>query len=105
MIPNTLYHYRAVSRDKAGNLAISPDITVQIPPDITAPVLTRTAAGFITDQYAYFTWATNEPADTQAEYGLTTSYGSITPLLPEMITSHASGVLGLAPRATYHYPL
>ena len=103
MIPNTLYHYRAVSRDKAGNLAISPDITVQIPPDITAPVITRPAAGYITNQYAYFTWATNEPADTQVEYGLTPSYGSVTAFLPDMVISHASGVLNLALGSLYHY--
>jgi hypothetical protein len=42
--PNTLYHMRARSRDAAGNLGVSVDVTLRtLPADVTPPVVTITA--------------------------------------------------------------
>lgn len=48
-------------------------------------------------------WTTDEPATSQVEYGLTTSYGNLTPLDPTLVTSHSVTKTGLARRTTYHY--
>jgi hypothetical protein len=47
-------------------------------------------------------WTTNEPSDTQVQYGLTTSYGS-TALNPALQTSHSQVISGLAPNTWYHF--
>lgn len=48
-------------------------------------------------------WTTNEPSNTQVEYGLTTGYGSSSPLEASPVTSHAAVLSGLRPGTTYQY--
>jgi type VI protein secretion system component Hcp len=102
---NTLYHYRVKSKDAATNLATSPDynFTTTAQPDITAPVISAVSASGITSSGASITWATDEAADSQVEYGTTTSYGSSTVLNGSMSTSHAQALNGLAAGTTYHF--
>src|SRR5262249_45236195 len=57
----------------------------------------------ITGSSAQINWTTSEPATSQVEYGLTTSYGSSTTLDPTLVTSHSVQVTGLAPNTTYNY--
>jgi len=45
-------------------------------------VLHGGAASAITSAGATISWTTNEASDTQVEYGLTTAYGTLTPLDP-----------------------
>ena len=101
----TLYHYRVKSRDAAGNLSVSTDrtFTTTATPDTTPPTISSIAAGSITTTGATVTWTTNEAADTQVEYGLTTSYGSQTTLNTSMVTSHSALVTGLTTNTMYHY--
>src|SRR5882757_6774494 len=47
-------------------------------------------------------WQTNAPANSQVEYGTTTSYGSTTPVDSTMVTSHQLTVSGLNPGTVYH---
>src|SRR5438105_107417 len=47
-------------------------------------------------------WQTSAPANSQVEYGTTTSYGSTTPVDSTMVTTHQLTVSGLNPGATYH---
>ena len=71
--------------------------------DTTAPVISGLAASGIGQASATLSWATNEPADTQAEYGLTPSYGSTTALSPALSAAHASSLSGLSAGTLYHY--
>jgi hypothetical protein len=48
-------------------------------------------------------WGTNEPADSQVEYGPTTAYGFTTALDLTLGTSHIQVLSGLAPGTLYHY--
>jgi len=101
--PNTTYTYKVSAYDAAGNeSAQSSPAVVTTPGDTTPPVISSVAA---TGQVGGFkvTWNTDEPATSQVEYGLTTSYGSLTPLDPTLVTSHSVTVTGLARRTTYHY--
>ena len=48
-------------------------------------------------------WATDVPADTQIDYGASTSYGSSTTLNTALVTSHSQAITGLAANQLYHY--
>ena len=75
---STLYHYRVKSADAAGNAAVSGDytFTTPAPPDTTAPVISGVTSSNLTSTGATIPWTTNEAANTQVEYGTTTSYGT-----------------------------
>jgi hypothetical protein len=71
--------------------------------DATPPVISALAESGITATGATISWTTNEPADTQVEYGTTPSYGLTTPLAPALVTSHSQKLTGLTPNTVYHY--
>lgn len=72
-------------------------------PDTTAPVVSSVQATGVSSNSATITWATDEAADTQVEYGLTTSYGSSTTLDSTLVTNHSQTISGLQPNITYNY--
>ena len=47
-------------------------------------------------------WGTNEPATSQIQYGLTTSYGSTTTLDTTLVTAHTQSLTGLTAGTYYH---
>jgi len=98
----TTYHYRVKSRDAAGNLAVSPDLTFTTP-DSTPPVISAVGASAITASSANIAWATDEAADSQVDYGTTTAYGSSSVLNSSLTTSHSVGLAGLSSGTIYHY--
>ena len=71
--------------------------------DVTPPVITGLTATNITKTSATIIWATDEPATSQVEYGLDTTYGSTTALYPSPVTSHSVELTGLKAGKTYHY--
>jgi len=71
--------------------------------DIIRPKIFDVTAKVINGVAARFDWVTNEPADAQVEYGLTTSYGLLSPLDPARTTSHTLRLMGLEGNQTYHY--
>ena len=77
----TTYHYRVLSRDAAGNLAASQDmmLTTAAAPDTAAPTISAVTAAGVGPTGATISWATNEAADTQVEYGPTTAYAGQQP--------------------------
>jgi phosphodiesterase/alkaline phosphatase D-like protein len=102
---NTTYHYRVKSKDASGNLAESGDysFTTAPTPDTQPPLISNVASGNITSSGATITWSTNEPADSQVEYGLTTRYGTLTPLDATITQTHSLRLSGLQPKRTYYY--
>jgi hypothetical protein len=71
--------------------------------DTTAPTISAIAATNITSNGAQVGWTTNENADSQVEYGLTTSYGQLTSLDPTLVTSHVRSLSNLTSSTTYHF--
>ena len=98
----------AVARDAAGNRATSPGVTVTVVNAnaggiaVTAPLISGVSLS-VTSSGATIGWTTNEPSDTQMEYGLTGSYGSLAPLNTALVTSHSQVINGLAPNTWYHF--
>jgi len=91
----------AVARDAVGNTATSAAVGVTV--DNTPPLISTVSASSISSAGAIITWATNEAGDSQVDYGLTTAYGSSTPLNTSLLTAHAMTLTGLLATTTYHY--
>jgi hypothetical protein len=102
---STTYHYRVISKDAAGNQSVSGDnaFTTASSDPPPAPVISGLGAGNITTSSATITWATDVPADSQVEYGTTTTYGSSTVLDQAVVVTHSQTLNGLAANTTYHY--
>jgi hypothetical protein len=107
LAPATLYHFRVTSRDTASNPTTSGDFTFTTTgaADITPPVISAVTASSLTATGATITWTTNELADSQVEYGLTTSYGSSTSIIDTspQVTNHSVPITGLTASTLYHF--
>jgi hypothetical protein len=95
--PNPSY-----SDDAAGNLALSSDQTFTTG-DATPPVISGISATGITGTGATISWTTNEPANGQVEYGVTTAYGTTSALQAALTTPHTVTLSGLTGNTLYHY--
>lgn len=97
---NTTYHYQVTSVDGFGQTASSADaaFTTGAPPALQ---LTAVQANPGTTS-AVVTWQTNTAANSRADYGATTAYGSAVSD-PSSVTSHSVTLIGLTPSTTYHY--
>src|SRR3989449_147519 len=91
----------AVARDAAGNTASSAAVSVTV--DNTPPLISTVSASSISSSAGTITWVTNEASDSQVDYGLTTAYGSSTPLNASLLAAHAMTLTGLLATTTYHY--
>ena len=103
--PSTTYHFRVISQDAVGNEAMSGDftLTTATAPDTMAPIISNILASNVTSIAAVISWATDEAATSQVEYGTTTSYGSSTSMDATLTASHSQVLGGLAPSTTYHF--
>ncbi|MCR4322958.1 MAG: fibronectin type III domain-containing protein [Candidatus Azambacteria bacterium] len=72
-------------------------------PDVTSPVITGVNAMSIGQTGATINWTTDEPADSQVEYGTSTAYGLSSSLVIATTTAHSISVIGLTESTTYHY--
>lgn len=69
--------------------------------DTTPPQVSNIAVSNITPVAATVTYNTDKMADTQVEYGLTTSLGNVSPLDTNRVMTHQMPLGGLAPLTTY----
>jgi len=72
-------------------------------PDIIPPIISTVSVNPISYYSATITWTTDEPADSQIEYGLTPAYGSVTTLDSSLTTGHGQTLNGLSPSILYYY--
>jgi len=100
--PQTTYHFRVKSSDAAGLPAQSGDFTFTTT-DVGAPVISGVTAINVTMTGATITWTTDDLAESQVEYGTKATYGSITTLDTNRVTSHSVTLVELSPGTTYHY--
>ncbi|HEY3082208.1 MAG TPA: DUF4082 domain-containing protein [Chloroflexota bacterium] len=104
---NGVYRYTATSAFPSStyrteNYWVDPVFTVSAS-DLLPPTISNVQTAAVSGTGATITWTTGEAADSQVEYGPTTSYGSQTTLAPALVTSHSVQVSGLAVGTLYHY--
>jgi hypothetical protein len=73
------------------------------PPTISGVTTSRETTRDFTGTYATITWTTDEPSDSQVEYGTTIAYGKVILLDPARVTSHLQTLSALAWHTIYHY--
>ncbi len=100
--PGTYYFAMTADNTSGGRSGFSNESTKTIP-DTTAPVISAVAASSLTAIGATISWTTNEPATSLVEYGLTTGYGTSSPLNSTRVTAHSRTLTGLSAATTYHY--
>jgi hypothetical protein len=71
--------------------------------DTTPPVISGVSSSAVTSSSATINWTTNEPSDSQVEYGLNSNYGNSTTLNATRVTSHSQVISGLAANTQYHF--
>jgi len=103
--PNTVYHYRVISRNKSGSETVSMDqsFTTADPSDKTAPVISYIEVLDITYESATVTWVTNELATGQVEYSTDLTYVNIIPSDGTMGYKHIAVIEDLDKSKTYHF--
>jgi hypothetical protein len=69
----------------------------------TAPVISGVSASGVTQTAAAVAWTTDKPSRSQVEYGVTTSYGALTPQSGTSSTAHGVALSGLQAGTLYHY--
>lgn len=70
--------------------------------DTTAPVISSVTSSGITETEATITWSTDEPANSQVNFGTTTSYGTSAGS-GSYVTSHSVTLSGLTAGTDYFY--
>jgi chitodextrinase len=71
--------------------------------DTLPPLITGIVSGNIASASARITWTTDEPSNSQVQYGLTTAYGSSTSIDTNLVTAHTQTIATLLPGTLYHY--
>jgi hypothetical protein len=99
-----IYFFAITAYDTSGNeSAFSSEASRTIAPDTIPPVLSGIQGTGIGGTFATIVWASNEPSDTQVEYGTTSSYGNSTSLNATLTTAHSQVVTGLSQNTLYNY--
>ncbi|MBX9602025.1 MAG: fibronectin type III domain-containing protein, partial [Bryobacteraceae bacterium] len=96
----TQYQFRARSADAEGAVVLSGNYSFTTSSNLA---VTAVQVSGITATGATITWTTSAPADSQVQYGTTTSYGSATPVSATRQTSHSVTLSGLTGGTTYQY--
>lgn len=100
--------YTLTATNTGGTVSKSVVINVTTPtpqpttPDTTPPVIKNISASSETETSTVITWTTNEPGNSQVEYGKTTEY-DLTATSDELTITHSVNLSGLEPNTTYYY--
>ncbi|MBP6963463.1 MAG: fibronectin type III domain-containing protein [Armatimonadetes bacterium] len=101
--PETKYYFTVLSCDALDNCGASQVFWFTTKAsDVTPPVISEILAepGSVS---VVITWATNEPATSQVEYGETDAYGNLTAIDPNWVTDHRVVITTLASGTEYHF--
>ena len=102
--PDTIYHYRARSRDAFGNEVIQAgDFIFRTLPvgDVTPPIISDLTVTCGTDKSLTVTWTTDEPATSYIGLSKPEWNWSIKTSSDELTTSHSLTTTDLSPDGTY----
>jgi hypothetical protein len=103
-VSNGNHTVSAVLADQSGNSVTSAGVTVSVNNAASStPTISGVTAVSVLSTSAVIDWTTNVAANSQVEYGTTTSYGLSTTLDSNSVTSHSESISGLAVSTLYHY--
>ncbi|MBK8574248.1 MAG: S8 family serine peptidase [Elusimicrobia bacterium] len=86
----------------ASNFRSSHTITVTVIPDIQPPLLSALNV-VVSDNNVRLTWTTDEPSDTQVEYGTSPALGLLSPQQTAFTAIHQADISALPPSTLYYY--
>jgi len=86
----------------SGTVTASQTLTLNAALTRIYPVISQIAVTNITINSATVTWTTDQPTDSQVEYGTTTAYGNVVSD-PTLTTTHSLSLTGLVSNTTYHF--
>lgn len=103
LTPTTTYWFALRTVDDAGNTsALSNAASTTTPADAVAPIISGVAVTGITPSSARISWATDESATSQVNYGTTTGYGSST-ASTTLTATHTLDLTSLLSATLYHF--
>lgn len=102
VVANKTYYYKVAAVNSAGTGSACAPVSISFY-DNAPPVIAGTSAGSLSGSGAVIFWTTDEPANSQVDYGPSASYGQSTTLNSSLVTAHAVTLSGLAGDALYHY--
>jgi hypothetical protein len=97
------YRYFASMENPAATTRPMLRLTYSISGDTTPPVVAGVTVSGLAASGATINWTTDEPADSQVEYGPTASYGSVSPLDGTAASGHSVTLSGLTDSTDYHF--
>jgi hypothetical protein len=68
-----------------------------------SPVISGVTPAQISSTAATIAWATDQPSDSQLDYGTSTAYGTSSALNSSMVSAHSVNLSSLNPATLYHY--
>jgi hypothetical protein len=87
-----------------GEFTVADEVTVVVlPPEPTGPAISEVTLVSITESNAVITWKTSRPANSEVQYGTTSSYGLSSGLDASMVTTHRVELTNLVPNTWYYY--
>ena len=96
--PHTI---QAIGLDEYGNTVASSPATMFV--NNLAPAISGITATSLTTASEAIGWTTTVAADSQVEYGPTSSYGNLLPRSGTLVRAHAQTVTGLSAGTRYHF--
>jgi hypothetical protein len=104
LLPETEYHYRVRSADGSANVAYSGDQTLQTEGvDLIPPQISSVGISSISDSGATISWITDEPANSQVEYGLAADDYEWAVQEAPLTMSHSIDLVELTAGTHYHF--
>ena len=94
---NGTHTLAAIVTDTSGDTATSSSTTVTVN-NTTGPAgISGVSASGLTSSGATISWATTTASSSQVNYGLSSTYGSSTAVVPTLVTTHSVVLSGLTP--------
>ncbi|MGD0797102.1 MAG: fibronectin type III domain-containing protein [Acidobacteriaceae bacterium] len=105
LISGTTYYFVAQSTGANGATGYSAVMSFTTTGTAPAgpPVISNVAVSGITNTSATITWTTDQASSSLVNYGVTSGYGSASPLNPTLVTSHSVTLTGLTLGTTYGF--
>lgn len=105
LAPGTYYFSVTAYDASGGQSGFSNEVSTAIPSgtDTQPPVISGVTSTGVSYAGATINWLTDEPADSQVQYGTSTSYGATSVFDGTLLSAHSVSLSGLSPGTTYHY--